>query len=113
MDPLVTPADLAKVIGLPATDPGVISAAAAADQLVLQYLVMVDGEGKPIDHAQHPKDREAALGIAVDVFQGRTASGGQVVGLEYQPMPFRMGPQLIATVSGLLAGCMDQAGELA
>lgn len=112
MQPLVTPADLARVIGLPATDVGVISAAAAADELLWQYLTVADSDGKPIDHAAHPKDREAALNVAVSIFQGRTAAGGQVVGLEYEPMPFRMGRQLMDTVSGLLAGCLDLGGEL-
>lgn len=111
--PLVTPEDLAKVIGLPATDPGVINAAAAADELVTQYLVVLDGDGKPIQHDQHPKDREAALNIAVSVFQARTAAGGQVVGMDYQPLPFRMGRNLMDTVGGLLSNCLDQGSELA
>lgn len=110
---LVTATELARVIGLPSTDVGVVSAAAAANEIVCQYLQMTDAAGNPIDHAAHVKDREAALNVAVSVFQGRTASGGQVVGLEYQPTPFRMGRQLMDTVSGLLAGCLDVGGELA
>lgn len=105
---LVTAAELAKVIGLPATDSGVVSAAAAANEVVIPYLTT----GPDIDHSTHVKDREAALGVAVDIFQARTAAGGQQVGLDYQPMPFRMGAQLMSTVSGLLGTCMDQGGEL-
>lgn len=111
--PLVTAADLAKVIGLPATDAGVVSAAEAADELVTSYLVPVDADGQPIPHDQHPKDREAALNIAVSVFQSRTAAGGQVVGMDYTPLPFRMGRNLMDTVSGLLSDCLDQGSELA
>lgn len=109
---LVTPADLAKVIGLMATDPAVVSSCAAANELLTQYLTAYDGDGEPIDHTKHQKDREAALNVAVSIFQGRTAAGGQVVGLEYQPMPFRMGRQIMDTVSGLVAGCLDPGGDL-
>lgn len=110
---LVTPVELAKIIGLLSTEPAVVSSCAAANELLAQYLTTVDADGKPIDHSTHPKDREAALNVAVSIFQGRTAAGGQVVGLEYQAMPFRMGRQIIDTVSGLLAGCLDPGGDLA
>lgn len=105
---LVTAAELAKVIGLPATDPAVISAAAASNEVITPYLTV----GLDIDHSTHMKDREAALAVAVDIFQARTAAGGQAVGLDFQPLPFRMGAQLMSTVSGLLGTCIDQGGEL-
>ena len=104
--PLVTPEELAKVIGLPPTDAGIVSSAAAASETVAQYLTT------DIDHETHQSDREAALSIAVTVFQNRTASGGQAVGLDYAPMPFRIGPALLNTVSGLLGPCLDQKGEI-
>lgn len=112
MNPLVTPEQLAKVIGLPPTDTGVISSATAANTLVLSYLVQTDADGQTIDHSTHAQDCEAALGVAVSVFQSRTAAGGQVVGLDYQPLPFRMGRNLIDTVSGLLVLCMDSGSDL-
>lgn len=103
---LVTPEELAKVIGLPATDPGIVSSSSAASELITHYLV--DG----VDHETHATDREAALSVAVTIFQNRSASGGQAVGLDYQPMPFRIGPALLNTVSGLLGPCLDQRGEI-
>ena len=105
---LVTAAELAKVIGLPATDPAVIRAAAASNEVIPPNQTEIPGP----DHATHMKDREAALAVAVDIFQARTAAGGQAVGLDFQPLPFRMGAQLMSTVSGLLGTCIDQGGEL-
>jgi hypothetical protein len=102
---LVTADDLARVIGLPATEPGIVSSAAAANEVILDYLT------PDVDHSAHSSDREAALSIAVTVFQNRTASGGSTVGLDYTPTPFRIGPALLTTVAGLLGPCLDQRGE--
>lgn len=103
---LVTPAELARVLGLPATDTGVINAASASNETVSQYLT------PDVDHTQHASDKEAALSVAVDIFQARTAAGGQVVGLDMMPLPFRLGSMLLSTVGGLLGPCMDQRGEV-
>jgi hypothetical protein len=104
--PLVTAEELAKVIGLPSTDVGILSSAAAASEVIAQYLTT------GVDHETHKSDREAALSIAVTIFQNRSASGGQAVGLDYAPMPFRIGPALLNTVSGLLGPCLDQGSEI-
>ena len=103
---LVTPEELSKVIGLPATDVGIVSSATAASEVIEQYLTA------SIDHQTHASDREAALSIAVTIFQNRSASGGQAIGLDYAPMPFRIGPALLNTVSGLLGPCLDQRSEI-
>lgn len=102
---LVTPEEVARAIGAPSTDPAIVLSASAANELLTIYLT------PDIDHTKHAKDRLAALTVAVDMFQARTASGGQIVGLEFQPTPFRMGASLLNTVSGLLADCLDQSGE--
>lgn len=102
---LVTAEEVAKAIGLPATDSAVMLSATAANELLTTYLT------PDVDHSKHAKDKLAALTVAVDIFQARTASGGQVVGLEFQPTPFRMGASLLNTVSGLLGPCLDQTGE--
>ena len=103
---LVTPEELARVIGLPATDPGIISSASASNEVITAYLT------PNVDHDKHTRDREAALSIAVTIFQNRTASGGQSVGLDYTPTPFRIGAALLSTVSGLLGICFDQRSEV-
>jgi len=54
-----------------------------------------------------PEVREAALAIAVDVFQSRVAPGGQLQGVDFTPAPYRLGRSLFTRVSGLLARWTD------
>jgi hypothetical protein len=51
--------------------------------------------------------REAALAIAVDVFQSRVAPGGQTQGIDFTPGPYRLGKSLFTRVSGLLGRWVD------
>jgi hypothetical protein len=54
-----------------------------------------------------PEVREAALAIAVDIFQSRQAPGGQLQGVDFTPAPYRLGRSLFSRVSGLLARWID------
>ena len=45
--------------------------------------------------------------VSVEVFQSRTAPGGQIEGVDFAPTPFRMGRSLYNRVSGLLGGLVD------
>jgi hypothetical protein len=54
-----------------------------------------------------PEVREAALAIAVDIFQSRVAPGGQIQGVDFTPGPYRLGRSLFTRVSGLLARWVD------
>ena len=45
--------------------------------------------------------------VAVEVFQSRTAPGGQIEGVDFAPTPFRMGRSLYNRVSGLLGSIVD------
>lgn len=57
-----------------------------------------------LDPATIPALQEAALMIAVDIFQSRTApAGGGVTVDGYAPSPYRMGNTLMGRVRGLLA----------
>ncbi len=49
---------------------------------------------------------QAILMTAVDVWQSRTASNGQGVGIDFTPAPYRMGRSLLSRVNGLLAPYM-------
>ena len=51
--------------------------------------------------------KEAALAIAVDVFQSRQAPGGQIQAIDFTPGPYRLGRSLFTRVSGLLSRWMD------
>lgn len=57
-----------------------------------------------------PAVREASLAIAVEIFQQRTAAGGQVQAVDYTPSPHRLGRALLTRVHGLLAPYMDMGG---
>jgi hypothetical protein len=46
---------------------------------------------------------QAILMTSADVWQSRTASNGQGVGVDFSPAPFRMGHSLLTRVKGLLA----------
>jgi hypothetical protein len=54
-----------------------------------------------------PEVREAALAIAVDLFQSRVAPGGQTEAIDFTPGPYRLGRSLFTRVSGLLGRWMD------
>ena len=54
-----------------------------------------------------PEIREAALAIAVDIWQSRVAPGGQITAVDFTPGPYRLGKSLYTRVSGLLARWID------
>ena len=57
-----------------------------------------------------PSVREAALAIAVEIFQQRTAPGGQFQAVDFTPQPHRLGRALLTRVQGLLAPYVDAGG---
>jgi hypothetical protein len=46
--------------------------------------------------------------VSTEIFQSRTAAGGQIEGIDFSPTPYRMGRSLLNRVSGLLAPFMDE-----
>jgi len=52
----------------------------------------------------------AALLIAVDIFQAKTAPSGGATAIDFQPAPYKMGISLISRVKGLLAPYMATGG---
>jgi hypothetical protein len=49
----------------------------------------------------------AILIVSVEVFQSRTAPGGQIEGVDFSPTPYRMGRSLYSRVAGLLGAYVD------
>jgi len=45
--------------------------------------------------------------VSVEIFQSRTAPGGQIEGVDFAPTPFRMGRSLYNRISGLLGSLVD------
>lgn len=52
----------------------------------------------------------AALMIAVDIFQAKTAPSGGATAIDFQPSPYKMGISLVSRVKGLLAPYMATGG---
>ena len=102
---IVTGTDVADALHLTET-PEMQTAADVADELISQYLVQdaIDNPPEPV--------REAGVVVAIDVLQNRTAVGGQPVGIDFAPSPYRMGRTLLDRVTGLIGPWMDQAGDL-
>jgi len=45
--------------------------------------------------------------VSIEVFQSRTAAGGQIEGQDFAPSPFKMGRSLLNRCSGLLGELLD------
>jgi hypothetical protein len=45
--------------------------------------------------------------VSVEVFQSRTAPGGQIEGVDFAPSPYRMGRSLFNRCVGLLGPYID------
>lgn len=57
-----------------------------------------------------PAVREAALAVAVEIFQQRTSPGGTIQSVDFTPAPHRLGRSLLTRVTGLLAPYMSMGG---
>lgn len=105
---LVTGLDLATALDLPydVQDPDVVldQVAEAADDIVASLLS--DGA---YELAPAPC-KEAALSVAVELFQARTASGGQPVSLDFTPGQYRLSVWLTRRVHALVMPYADVNG---
>jgi hypothetical protein len=83
-----------------------ISAATATDKNSISPAGLVTGD-ITTDWTTDTAVQNAALMIAVDIWQARTAtlSGSNLV--DFQPSPYRMSAQLLAKVRGLIAHALD------
>ena len=105
---IVTGADVAAALGLPAATPALDDVATIATELLTPYLApgaLAQGVPAPV--------REAGVVTAIDVWQNRTAAGGQSVGIDGTPGPYRMGQSLLARVAGLLGPWLATGSDVA
>lgn len=74
----------------------------AVIELIEHYVTAQSFEDEP------PAMKEAALNLAIDAFQARTAAGGQAIAVDMQAVsPFRFGRSFMQKVYGLLAPYLD------
>lgn len=102
---LIDGTDLAGVLGLTYA-----SDSASFDQVASAADAVVTGLLTPRDHTGHPACVEAALAVGVEVWQSRTAAGGQPVALDFTPSTYRLSSYLTKRVSALVASCADVRG---
>lgn len=104
----ITGADIANAIGLPGTTPDLDALARTACEWLAPYL-----DPSKITPPDYPGPvREACLVIALDIFQNRTAAGGESVGYDVTAGPYRMGGALWGRVAGLIAPWAAQTSEV-
>ena len=56
--------------------------------------------------------KEAALSVAVEIYQARTAAGGQAVATDFSPGPYRLSVWMTRRVMSLLGPYMDVRGMI-
>lgn len=112
MTALVTGPQLATVLNLTyASDSATFDQVAdAADEVMVSLLAATDSAGDAIDHSTHATCLEAALAVASEMFQARTATGGQPVGYDFQPGPYRLSVWLTRRVQTVVGRCWDMGG---
>jgi hypothetical protein len=63
-----------------------------------------------IDYENIAPISEAAMSVAVDIFQSRQAPSGGMTGIDFQPAPYKMGVSLLSRVKGLISPWMSTSG---
>ena len=77
---------------------------------VLPYGSAVGADTKTNSYATTPAVREAAMILAVDIFQARQVSQTGGVTIDgFSPSPYRMGNSMIGKIRGLIAGYTNPA----
>lgn len=105
---LVTGEDLAVALDLdydPPQEP-YDQVAEAADDIVAALITTGAYELEPA------ACKEAALAVAVEIFQARTAAGGQAVATDFSPGPYRLSVWLTRRVMALLGPYLNVGGMI-
>lgn len=105
---LVTGAELAEALDLdydPPMEP-YDQVAEAADDIVGALITTGAYELEPA------ACKEAALAVAVEIFQARTAAGGQAVATDFSPGPYRLSVWMTRRVMALLGPYLNVGGMI-
>ena len=76
-------------------------------QIIPNGIATLSGYGAATYYVGNPNVESAILAVSVEVFQSRTAAGGQIEGVDFSPTPFRMGRSLTNRCIGLLGDLVD------
>ena len=105
---LVTGAELAEVLDLdymPGDEP-FDQLAQAAREIVGSIITSAALTAAP------PACREAALSVAMEMYQARTAAGGQAVSVDFTAGPYRLSLWITKRVQAILAPYLDVRGMI-
>jgi len=78
--------------------------------LIVPYGKVKVSPATDADYAEEPLVRQAALMIAIDIWQARQQSNAGGVSPDFSPSPYRMGNSLLSRVRGLLAPYLSPRG---
>lgn len=106
---LVTGQELADALDLDYVDPmdAVLDQVAEAANDIVGSLITDAAE-----LAEPAACKEAALSVGVEIFQARTAAGGQAVATDFSPGPYRLSLWVTKRVMALLAPYMKVGGMI-
>jgi len=76
-------------------------------QIIPNGIATLSGYGAATYYIGNANVESAILAVSVEVFQSRTAAGGQIEGVDFSPTPFRMGRSLTNRCIGLLGDLVD------
>ena len=104
---LVTGEQLADNLDIEYVDPfdDVLDQVADAACILIGYLITAaafEAEPAPV--------KEAAMSVAVEMFQARTSAGGEAVSVDFTPGPYRLSVWLTRRVMAVLAPYLDMKG---
>jgi hypothetical protein len=67
----------------------------------------LSGYGAATLYAATPAIESAMYAVSIEIFQSRTAAGGQIEGVDFTGTPYRMGRSLLNRVSSLIQPYVD------
>jgi hypothetical protein len=93
------------------TDSSFSAALTSADvtrrQIIPNGIATLSGYSAATLYVGNSSIESAIYAVSIEVFQSRTAAGGQIEGLDFASSPYRMGRSLINRVVGLLGNYID------
>ena len=76
-------------------------------QIIPNGIATLSGYSAATLYVGNSSIESAIYAVSIEVFQSRTAAGGQIEGLDFQSSPYRMGRSLLNRVIGLLGNYID------
>jgi len=96
-------------VSVDAEDPYLFTASITNADIVERYVIPAGTAtlSGASTYVGNPNVENAVIVTSVEVFQSRTAAGGQIEGVDFTVTPFRLGRSLFNRVAGLLGPYLD------